>query len=187
MPPRTRVSWRQLLRGGTALAALLAGSVVLAVAAAGVLVDSLGTAGAAGSRTIAFGIGALVVPAVLVGTSATVTAGRRSGRLAGTGALLATASVLGWAILGGGVSTQSPGTLILAAGYALGTALPLITLARTVSGTGTRNPSAAKQAGWVAADRQPRRSGSVPADGGSTESDLSFPLEDDEEGEDRSN
>lgn len=181
MPPRTRVSWRQLLRGGTALAAVVAGSVVLAVAAAGLLVDSLGTAGVAGSRTVAFGIAALVVPAVLVATSATVTEGHRSRRLAGAGGLVATASVLGWAILGGGVPTQSPGTVILAAGYALGNALPLATISRTVSGTRTRSSSRVTQTGWVASDRQPQRSGSVPADGGSTESDLSFPLEDDDD------
>jgi hypothetical protein len=181
----SETAWGQLLRGGTAVAALLAGSVVLAVAAAGLLVDLLGGADVTAATTIAFGLASLVPAAVVITATVTVTEDRRSRRLAGVGGLIVTASVLGWTITGPSAPTASPIAALTAVGYAVGVTLPLGALLRTVSGAGT-GANTTQRASWVATDRrQAKRQGSVPADGGSTDSELSFPLDADED-DDRS-
>jgi hypothetical protein len=185
MARRSGTAWGKLLRAGTAVAALLAGSVVLAVAVAGVLVDLLGGASVPAATTIAFGLAALVPAAVIITATVTVTEDRRSRRLAGVSGLIVTASVLGWAIPGPSAPTASPVAALAAVGYAVGVTLPLGTLLRTVSGAVT-GADTAQRASWVATDRpRAKRQGSVPADGGSTDSELSFPLDTDED-EDRS-
>ncbi len=180
---------RRLFRAGSAVAVLLAGLVVLAVGGAGFLTDLFRMAGSdsATAQSVSFALAGLVPPVVLFGVTYSLTNASRPRKLAGGGVLVATVSALG-SVLGSGlqslpVSLGSPLATILSLGYGLGIVLSLGALLDAVSTFDSIDSPTRSRVGWQARDRtgtpRSRRSGSgaAPADGGSTDSELSFPLD----------
>lgn len=173
---------------------LFAGLVVLSVGGAGLLTGLFRGAGASveTARTAGFVIAALAPPAVLFFATRSVTNGPRSRRVAGGGATFAGVSAIVSGLVGGmaGIATGSPLSILLAVGYGSGT---LLAFGGLLAGVSTRDPArrpSRRGVSWQASqDSRRSRSapGAAPADGGSTDSDLDFPLdsEDEENGGER--
>lgn len=188
MPTRETTQRRRLFRTGSAVALLLAGTIVLAVGGAGLLSDLFRSAGTplASAQTMAFGIAALVPLVVFVGVTVTTTRKRHTRRVAVGGALFAGGTVIGSLLLGSGqpapATFDGPLATALSVGYVLGLVLVLGALIDGIQAPKTR-PHARTEQGWQATSRSmthdPTRSGTVPADGGSEDSDLAFPLDTD--------
>ncbi|MFP4529705.1 MAG: hypothetical protein ACLFNC_00285 [Halodesulfurarchaeum sp.] len=188
MPTRDSRDLRWLLRAGSGVALLLAGLLVVSVGGAGLLTGLFRGAGAPveTAQPAAFAIAGLAPPVVLFVATASVTAETTARRMAGAGATLAigSAAVSGFAGGVGGLSAGSPPAILLAVGYVAGT---LLAVAGLVGGVTGRTPSKRPNAGgvsWEATkERRKRHSspGVAPADGGSTDSELSFPLDSDDE------
>lgn len=189
MPTRESPGWRRLFRAGSAVALLLAGSSVLAVGGAGFLTTILVRVGTplGSAQTIAFGIGALVPPIVFIGATWTTTGKRRAKRFAAGGGLLAGGTVV-VSILTGGVQPTPVSfdgllgtTLFL--GYGSGIVLVFGALLDGITMPKSNRSGARTEQGWQSRSRTPAResnqSGPVPADGGSEDSDLAFPLDSD--------
>ena len=190
MPTRETTRRRRLFRIGSAVALLLAGAMVLTVGGAGLLSDLFRSAGTplASAQTIAFGIAALVPLVVFVGVTVTTTRKRHPRRVAVGGALFAAGTVGGSLLLGSGqpapATFEGPLATALSVGYVLGLVLVLGALIDGIQAPKTRPPTRTEE-GWQATSRSmthdPTRSGTVPADGGSEDSDLAFPLDTDDE------
>ncbi|MEF8771690.1 hypothetical protein [Halodesulfurarchaeum sp.] len=189
MPTRESTGTRRLFRTGSAVALLLAGTTVLAVGGAGFLTEILVRVGTPlkSAQSIAVGIGALVPPIVFIGATWTTTGNRRAKRLAVGGGLLAGGTVV-LSFLTGGLQPASVSfdgllgtTLFLGYGSAI-----VVVFAALLDGITTpkSNRSGTRtEQGWQSRSRTPARdstrSGPVPADGGSEDSDLAFPLDSD--------
>lgn len=178
---------RWLLRAGSGVALLLAGLVVVSVGGAGLLADLFRGLGATPgtAQTAAFGLAGLAPPVVLFFATRSVTKDPTPRQIAGGGATLAGASAVAAGIGGGvaGLASGSPLAILLAVAYAMGTVLAFAGLLGGVATGETSRRSNAAGVSWEASDRaDPRsRSGVAPADGGSTDSELSFPLDSDRE------
>lgn len=189
MPTRDSGDWRWLLRAGSGVAVLLAGLVVLSVGGAGLLTGLFRGAGApAGTaQTAAFAIAALAPPVVLFFATRSVTDEPTPRKMAGGGAALASASAIASA-LGGGLTSVAAGSALanlLAIGYAIGSLVAVGGLLGGVTARDYSHGARASGVSWQATDRSVTRShsrsGAAPADGGSTDSELSFPLDPDSE------
>lgn len=193
MPTRESTGSRRLFRAGSAVALLLAGTTVLAVGGAGFLTDFLVRVGTpvGSAQSIAFGIGALVPPIVFIGATWTTSANRRGKQLAVGGGVLAGGTVV-ISLLTGGVQPAPvafDGLLgtTLSFGYAIAIILVLGGLLDGITTSKSDRSGGRVEQGWQSGTRRdPTGSGPVPADGGSDDSELNFPLESepDEESED---
>lgn len=189
MPTREATGSRRLFRAGTAVALLLAGTAVLAVGGAGLLTDLLvgGGTSVASAQALAFGVAALIPPVIFIGATWTTTGNRRTRRMAVGGGIVAGGIVIASLFIGGGsqapVAFETPLGTGLSLLYGLGIVLMLgAVLDGVTRSTSDRSQSRAAQ-GWQAKtstrSRKPNRAGTVPADGGSEDSELAFPLDSD--------
>ena len=174
----------RLLRAGSGLAFLLAGVIVVAVGGAGALSDLFRAAGTptTTAHSVAFAIAGLVPPVVLFFATRSVTEVERARRLAGAGAAISAVTAVGSAPVGV-ASTGSPIVTLLALGYGLGIVVAVLGLLEGVS-TAESAGTAGQSVSWQAVDHSQTRSpgpsaGVTPADGGSSDSDLDFPLDSD--------
>ncbi|MDZ7849914.1 MAG: hypothetical protein U5K70_03560 [Halodesulfurarchaeum sp.] len=182
MPTREYRDRWWLLRAGSGVALLLAGLIVLTVGGAGVLTGLFRSAGAptGTARTAAFTIVALAPPVVLFFATTSVTADVNPRRVAGAGATLGVASATVLGLVGfAGLTAGRQLPLLLAGGYVIGTVLSFAGLINGVSASDPARRQRGADVSWQASDRSLRRaqSGVAPADGGSTDSELSFPLD----------
>lgn len=183
MPTRkSRDRW-WLLRAGSGVALLLAGLIVVAVGGAGLLTGLFRSAGATAgtAQTAGFTIAALAPPAVLFFATRSVSTEVTPRRVAGGGASLGVASaiVLGLPVGFAELAAGSPLAILLAAGYGIGTLLAFGGLVNGVSASDPSRRYRGADVSWQASNRSRTRSqsGVAPADGGSTDSELSFPLD----------
>lgn len=190
---------KRLFRAGSAIALFLAGLVVLAVGGAGFLTDLFGLLGvsAPSAQVASFAIAALVPPVFLLAATRSISKAARPRNLAVGGVVIATVGALG-SVLGTGLqpSTFPPGsplTTLLTLGYALGTLLTLGALLDGLASSEAAGPPSASSRSWQVRTRAGRtrsrrsHSGAAPADGGSEDTELAFPLDADakEDAEDR--
>lgn len=186
MPTRESTGSRRLFRAGSAVALLLAGTTVLAVGGAGFLTDLLLRVGTplGSAQSIAFGIGALIPPIVFIGATWTTSSNRRAKQLGVGGGVLAGGTVV-ISLLTGGVQSAPlsvDGLLgtTLSLGYAIAIILVLGGLIDGITSSISNRSGARTEQGWQSRTRRdPTGSGTVPADGGSEDSELAFPLESD--------
>ena len=186
MPRRDSRDRTWLFRAGSGVGVLLAGLVVLAVGGAGSLTELFRPVGtpASTAHPLAVAIAGLVPPVVLVFVTRSLTNADRARTHAGYGAGIAGAIAVGSVFVGAGGQTVATG---LAVGYGLGLALAVAGLLEGVSTVETGS-TAGESVSWQATtrDRSPGpASGATPADGGSEDSDLDFPLDADRQEQDR--
>ncbi|MFB6086709.1 MAG: hypothetical protein ABEJ84_07895 [Halodesulfurarchaeum sp.] len=187
MRTRDDRDWWWTLRAASGVALLLAGGLVVAVGGAGWLTELFQRAGAAAevAQTAGFAIAALVVPIVLYLATRSVTANPSPRNMAGGGAILAGASAIVSGLLGGltGAPPGLPLVIPLAVSYGFGTLVAFWGLLAGVSHRDRSRGASGQDVSWqAAASRRSRSSSGVaPADGGSTDSELSFPLDPDQE------
>lgn len=166
---------------------LLAGTTLLAVGGAGFLTDLLVRVGTprGSAQSIAFGIGALVPPIVFIGAIWTTTGSQRAKRLGLGGGLLAGGTVV-ISLLTGGVQPPpvAVGGLLgttLSLGYASAIVVVFGALLDGITTPKSDRRGARTEPGWQSETRPPSndhtRSGTVPTDGGSADSELAFPLD----------
>jgi hypothetical protein len=175
-----------LLRAGSGVGVLLAGLLVLAVGGAGSLTELFRAVGtpASTAHPLAVAIAGLVPPVVLVVVTRSLTSADRARTRAGYGAGIAGATAVGSVFLGAGGQAVATALLI---GYALGIAVAVVGLFEGVS-TDETGSTAGESVSWQATtrDRSPGpTAGVTPADGGSEDDDLDFPLDSDREPDDR--
>lgn len=185
MPTRDSRDPRWLLRAGSGVAFLLAGLIVVTVGGAGFLsglFQNLGTP-VGTAQTVGFAIAGLVPPVVLVFVTRTVSADRSVQRTVAAGATLAGGSAVVAGFVGGPAVPGSPLTTLLAGGYGLGSLLAFGGLLVGISAERSGRGSTGADVSWQATTtrRSRSQSGVAPADGGSTDSELSFPLDPDGE------